>query len=179
MYFLNTCTELKLKPLNNLRQTSPSFTLYCLFFGSRNKHNNQRNIHLKSESITGQPALELVVMRKLASSSWTVVLVLRTKVFAKTILEHCSQRMFTQTVRILRSGFSMVHFTGAAVVEQSLPLSSQVNNADQHTLRRTDFHSNPMIQQSIQKQLVVRERECSCPCAWNNLPCSIYYHSDT
>ena len=68
------------------------FSLYCLSFGSSSKHHNQSNIHLKSELITGQLASKLVVMRKLPGSSWTVVFVLRTKVFAKT-------------VRILKSSF--------------------------------------------------------------------------
>ena len=43
-------------------------------------------------------------MTKLPGSSRTIVLVLRTKAFAETILEHCSQTMFTKTVRILRTG---------------------------------------------------------------------------
>ena len=43
---------------------------------------------------------------KLLGSSQTVVFVLRTKVFAKTILEHYSQTAFTKTVHILRSGLT-------------------------------------------------------------------------
>ena len=80
------------------------FFLYCLSFGSRSKHHKRCNIHLKCESITGQPASKLVVMTAHPGSSRTTVLVLRTKVFAKTILEHYSQTLFTKTVRILRTG---------------------------------------------------------------------------
>ena len=80
------------------------FSLYCLSFGSCSKHHDRCNIHLKSELITGQPASKLVVMRKLLGSSRAVVLVLRKKVFAKTILEHYSQTMFTKTVRLLSTG---------------------------------------------------------------------------
>ena len=106
VYFLNTRREIhKHLASDGLRQTSPSFSLYCLSFGSRSKHHNRCNIHLKSESITGQPASQLVVMRKLPGSSRTFVLVLRTKVFAKIIPEHYSQTMCTKTVGILRSGF--------------------------------------------------------------------------
>ena len=93
---MNTCTELY---VNLLRR----FSLYCLCFGSRSKHHNRCNIYLKSESITGQPASKLVVMRKLPGSSRTVVFVLRTKVFAKTILQHYSQTMLTKTVRISKT----------------------------------------------------------------------------
>ena len=110
MYISWTRAE-KLKKLlasDGLRQTSPSFLFTLHSFGSRSKHYNRRNIHLKSESITGQPASKLVVLRKLPGSSRTVALVLRTVVFAKTILEHYSQRMFTKTVRILRSDLSLI-----------------------------------------------------------------------
>ena len=83
------------------------FSLHCVSFGSRSKHHNWCNIHLKCKSITDQMASKSVIMRKLPVSSRTVVLVLRMKVFAKTILEHYSQTMFTKTVRILRSGFNI------------------------------------------------------------------------
>ena len=43
-------------------------------------------------------------MTNLPGSCWTVVIVLRTKVFAKTFLEHYSQTMFTKIVRMLRTG---------------------------------------------------------------------------
>ena len=39
--------------LNSLRQTSRSFLLLLLAFGSCSKHHNGRNIYLKSNSITG------------------------------------------------------------------------------------------------------------------------------
>ena len=82
------------------------FSLHCLSFGSHSKHHNKCNIHLKSESITGQLALKLVVMTKLPGSSGTVVLVLRTKVFVNTLLKHYSQTVFMKTVRILRNGLT-------------------------------------------------------------------------
>ena len=82
------------------------FSLHCMSFASSRKHHNRSNSHLKSESITGQPAWKLVVMRKLPGSSRTFFLVLRKKVFAKTILEHYSQTMFTKTVRTLRTGLT-------------------------------------------------------------------------
>ena len=64
------------------------------------------NSHLKSESISGQLALKSVIMTKLLGSSWTLDLVLRTKVFVNTIFEHCWQTMFTKTVGILRTGLT-------------------------------------------------------------------------
>ena len=71
--------------------------------------------NLKPESITGLPASKLVIMRKLLGSFWTIVFdmtleivfVWRTEVFAKTILEHYLQWMFTKTVGVLRSGFTV------------------------------------------------------------------------
>ena len=81
------------------------FSIYCMSFSSRSKYHNWCNIHLKSESVTGQPASKLVIMTKLSGGSQTVILALRMKVFAYTILKHYSQTMFTKTVRLLRSGF--------------------------------------------------------------------------
>ena len=46
-------------------------------------------------------------MTKLPGSSRTVLLVLRTKVFANTLLERYSQAMLTKTVRILRTGLTL------------------------------------------------------------------------
>ena len=105
------------------------FALYCLSFGSRSKHHNHCSIHLKSESVTGQLALKLVVMTKLLGSSRTVVLELRAKVFVNTILKHSLQTMFMKTVRILRTGLkwrffmwlsnwnSVVNISNAATVD--------------------------------------------------------------
>ena len=67
---------------------------------------NHYNIRLRSESITGQSASKLAVMMKLPGSSRTVVFVRRTQVFARTILEHYSQTMFTKTVRLLTTGLT-------------------------------------------------------------------------
>ena len=80
------------------------FSLYCLSFGSHSKHHNQCNIHLKSESITGQLALKLVIMTNYFGSSWTFVFVLRMKEFANAILEHYWQTVLTKTVCALRIG---------------------------------------------------------------------------
>ena len=87
------------------------FSLYCLSIGSHSKHHNHCNIHLKSEWITGQLALKLVIMRKLLGSSQTVVFVLRMKMFGKTILDHYLQTMLTKTVHILRSSFTFIVFS--------------------------------------------------------------------
>ena len=89
-------------------------------FGSRSKHHNRCNIHLKSESITGQPASKLVVMTKLPGSSRTVLLVLRTKVFANTLLERYSQAMLTKTVRILRTGLPLTPEMVTVVVGRNM-----------------------------------------------------------
>ena len=100
------------------------FSLYCLSFGSCSKHHDRCNIHLKSELITGQPALKLVVMTKFLDSSQTLVLVLRTKVFVNTILKHCLQTMFTKTSYIENS-FSLfishVIWKAAAVICSKRP----------------------------------------------------------
>ena len=93
------------KILNGLYAGLPRcFSLFCLSFGCDSKHHNRCNIHLKSESITGQAASKSVIMTKLPGSSWTVVFVLRTKVFANAVLERYSQTAFTKTVRILGTG---------------------------------------------------------------------------
>ena len=111
VYFLNMCIRVphaqNFKSFWTVYTKLPHhFYLFCLPFGSHSKHHNPCNIHLKSESVTGQPASKLVVMRKLPGSSQTVVLVLKMKVFAKTVLKHFLQTMFMKTVYILRSSFT-------------------------------------------------------------------------
>ena len=82
-------------------------SLYCLTFSSPSKHHNLCNIYLKSESITGQPASKFVVITN-RPGRYRTVIVLRTKVFAKAILERYSETMFTKTVRILRTGLKVL-----------------------------------------------------------------------
>ena len=82
------------------------FSLYCLSFGSHSKHHNQCNIHLKSESITGQLALKLVIMTNYFGSSWTFVFVLRMKEFANAILEHIHRTL--KASEQFTSNFSVV-----------------------------------------------------------------------
>ena len=81
-----------------------SLCIACLLAGS--KHYNRCSILIRSESITGQPAFQLVIMTKFPGSSWTV-LVLRMKVFVNTLLEHYWQTVFTKTVHILRAGLRL------------------------------------------------------------------------
>ena len=52
-----------------------------------------------------------VAMTELKGSFRTVVFALRTKVFAKTILEHYSKTIITKTARILRTGFRLLSIT--------------------------------------------------------------------
>ena len=65
--------------------------------------------------------MKSVVMTNLLGSSRTVVSVLRTKVFAKTILKHYLQTMFKKTVCILRSGFKYSLTQNAPVEELTCP----------------------------------------------------------
>ena len=85
------------------------FSLFCVSFGSHSKHHYCCNIHLKSESITGQLASKSVIMTKLPGSSRTVVFVLfllRMKVL-RILFSNTSQTVFMKTVHILRTSFSM------------------------------------------------------------------------
>ena len=91
---MNTCIEL-------YARLPGHSSLFCTSFGSRSKHHNHCNFHLKSESIT---ASKSVVTTKLPGSSRTAVFVLRTKVFANAFFEHYSRTMFMRTVRISRTG---------------------------------------------------------------------------
>ena len=91
-----------LKFVNSLCKTSLSFLI--LSFGSCSKHHNRCNIHLNSESITGQPALKLVVMASLLGSSRTVVFLLK----EQSVCKYYLQTMFMQTVCILRMGVTPI-----------------------------------------------------------------------
>ena len=63
-------------------------------FGSRNKHHNRCNIHLKSESITGQPASKLVVVTKLSGNFRTVYVCIKNE----SICECYSRTLFADNV---------------------------------------------------------------------------------
>ena len=60
-------------------QFTPKFPFVSVLFnlpcGSCSKHHNHCNMHFKSESITGQPALKLVIMTKIPGSFGTVIFV--------------------------------------------------------------------------------------------------------
>ena len=63
------------------------------------------NIYLKLNKIwiTHRPASKSVIMAKLPGDSWSVVFVLRTKLFLNTILKHHLWTMFTKTVHITKT----------------------------------------------------------------------------
>ena len=88
-------------------------------------------------------------MRKLLGSSQTVVLVLRTKVFAKTVLEHYSRTMFTKTVRILRRGFKR-----GARLSSAIPLCQQEQQQLTNKLTRFAQLTNSTILAVTFTQLV-------------------------
>ena len=97
MYFLNACLEL-FESLWTYAKLPRLFSLFCLPFSSRSKVYNRCNSHSKSQSIKGK------LRNKLSWQNFRTVLrqlllyILRTKVFANTILEDYSQPMFTKTV---------------------------------------------------------------------------------
>ena len=62
--------------------------------------------------------MKSVIMTKLPGSSQTVVLTLRTKVSAKTILEHYSGKTCTETVRIVRTSLTLEFLQNSAWILQ-------------------------------------------------------------
>ena len=103
MYFLNTCKE----TLKASEQFSSDFPIISLYFACLldviASTTTAATLSLKIW-IDHRPASKSVNMTNIPGSSRTVVFALRTKVLAKTILEHYSQTTFTKTVRILRIG---------------------------------------------------------------------------
>ena len=124
------------------------FSLYRLSLGSHSKHHNHFNIHLKFDSLTGQPALKFVVMRKLPESSRTVGFCIKNEsvwedysrtLFANNVQEDClyikKQLKATQSAQYRLQEFCPKAKGSVCVVYHTLCVHLQTTCASEHTIR--------------------------------------------